>query len=46
MTDTEVQAAEEHSKPMTIGAEAYISETYARAERDRLWRKVKRAFCP
>ena len=25
---------------MTIGVEAYISETYARAERDKLWRKV------
>ena len=25
---------------MTIGVEAYISEDYARAERDKLWRKV------
>ncbi|HEU4362444.1 MAG TPA: aromatic ring-hydroxylating dioxygenase subunit alpha [Mycobacterium sp.] len=33
-------AAEELSGPMTIGAEAYISEDYARAERDKLWRKV------
>ena len=33
-------AAEELSKPMTIGVEAYISESYARAERDKLWRKV------
>src|ERR1700754_600108 len=32
--------AEELSRPMTIGVEAYISEDYARAERDRLWRKV------
>src|ERR1700743_3176312 len=32
--------AEELSKPVTIGVEAYISEDYARAERDRLWRKV------
>lgn len=34
------QAAEELSRPMTIGAEAYLSEEYARAERDKLWRKV------
>ena len=33
-------AAEELSQPYTIGVEAYISEEYARAERDRLWRKV------
>ena len=33
-------AAEELSKPMTIGVEAYISPDYARAERDRLWRRV------
>ena len=25
---------------MTIGVDAYISEDYARAERDKLWRKV------
>jgi hypothetical protein len=40
MTDMEVQAAEELSEPVTIGVEAYISEDYARAERDKLWRKV------
>ena len=44
MTDTEsgidTAAAEELSEPMTIGVEAYISEDYARAERDKLWRKV------
>lgn len=34
------EAAEELSQPMTIGVEAYISEEYARAERDKLWRKV------
>ncbi|WP_415822791.1 aromatic ring-hydroxylating oxygenase subunit alpha, partial [Mycobacterium senriense] len=34
------EAAEELSTPMTIGVEAYISEDYARAERDKLWRKV------
>ena len=27
-------------EPLTIGVEAYISEEYARAERDKLWRKV------
>ena len=26
--------------PVTIGVEAYLSEDYARAERDKLWRKV------
>ena len=31
---------EELSEPTTIGVEAYISEEYARAERDKLWRKV------
>lgn len=31
---------EELSAPMTIGVDAYISPEYARAERDRLWRKV------
>jgi phenylpropionate dioxygenase-like ring-hydroxylating dioxygenase large terminal subunit len=40
MTDTEVQAAEELSAPVTIGVDAYLSEEYARAERDKLWRKV------
>ena len=38
--DVNPAAAEELSKPMTIGVEAYISEDYARAERDKLWRKV------
>ena len=28
------------SDPVVIGAEAYTSEAYARAERDKLWRKV------
>jgi hypothetical protein len=36
MTDTEVEAAEELSAPMTISVEAYLSEDYARAERDKL----------
>ena len=31
---------EELSEPLTIGVEAYISEDYVRAERDKLWRKV------
>ena len=31
---------EELSEPVTIPVEAYISEDYARAERDKLWRKV------
>ncbi len=35
-----VQTAEELTEPVTIGAEAYISEEYARRERDKLWRKV------
>ena len=38
--DTASKAAEELSEPVTIGVEAYISEDYARAERDKLWRKV------
>ncbi len=44
MTDTEnaldTAAAEELSEPMTISVDAYVSEDYARAERDKLWRKV------
>ncbi|MBY0423818.1 MAG: aromatic ring-hydroxylating dioxygenase subunit alpha [Parvularculaceae bacterium] len=28
------------TEPVTIGAEAYVSADYARAEQDRLWRKV------
>ncbi|MEW9856082.1 aromatic ring-hydroxylating oxygenase subunit alpha [Novosphingobium sp. M1R2S20] len=35
-----VQAADELSEPVNIPAEAYVSPEYARAERDRLWRKV------
>jgi len=37
MTDN---TKEELSEPVTIPVEAYISEEYARAERDKLWRKV------
>ena len=36
-----IAAAEERaSKAVRIPVEAYVSEDYARAERDRLWRKV------
>jgi phenylpropionate dioxygenase-like ring-hydroxylating dioxygenase large terminal subunit len=35
-----IETAEQLSKPVTIPVEAYISADYARAERDRLWRKV------
>ena len=28
------------SEPLTIGVEAYLSQEYARAERDKLWAKV------
>jgi phenylpropionate dioxygenase-like ring-hydroxylating dioxygenase large terminal subunit len=35
-----VQSAEELEAAVTIGPEAYVSQDYARAERDRLWRKV------
>src|ERR1700761_3724428 len=44
MTDMEMnsthQLADALSLPVTIGVEAYVSEDYARAERDKLWRKV------
>src|SRR6202046_1984927 len=40
MTDAEMEAVEQLPAPMTMGVEAYISEDYARAERDKLWRKV------
>ena len=39
-TKTAAQAAEELPEPLTHSVEAYISEDYARAERDKLWRKV------
>jgi len=35
-----VETAEDLVEPVTYGVEAYISEDYARAERDKLWRKV------
>jgi phenylpropionate dioxygenase-like ring-hydroxylating dioxygenase large terminal subunit len=34
------EPVEELSEAVTIGAEAYVSEDYARAERDKLWRRV------
>src|SRR5271168_4637446 len=34
------EAAEELPGPQTHSVEAYVSEDYARAERDKLWRKV------
>jgi phenylpropionate dioxygenase-like ring-hydroxylating dioxygenase large terminal subunit len=40
ISDVGVDATEDLSAPVTIGVEAYISPEYARAERDRLWRKV------
>ncbi len=38
--DSTGQIAEDLSEATTISVDAYISEDYARAERDRLWRKV------
>ena len=38
--ETVPEPVEELSDPVTIGVEAYTSEAYARAERDKLWRKV------
>lgn len=35
-----VEAADDLVAPVTIGPEAYISEEYARAEAEKLWRKV------
>jgi nitrite reductase/ring-hydroxylating ferredoxin subunit len=34
------EGADQLLKPVTVGTEAYLSEDYARAERDKLWRKV------
>ncbi|WP_283611757.1 aromatic ring-hydroxylating oxygenase subunit alpha, partial [Mycolicibacterium poriferae] len=38
--DSTGQIAEDLSEATTISVDAYISEDYARAERDKLWRKV------
>lgn len=35
-----IESAEELAEAVTYSVDAYISEDYARAERDRLWRKV------
>lgn len=35
-----VETAEDLAEPVTYGVEAYVSEDYVRAERDKLWRKV------
>jgi phenylpropionate dioxygenase-like ring-hydroxylating dioxygenase large terminal subunit len=35
-----IATAEELEAPVTIGPDAYVSPEYARAEQDRLWRKV------
>jgi phenylpropionate dioxygenase-like ring-hydroxylating dioxygenase large terminal subunit len=41
MTDrSKGEIKDDLSEPVTIGVDAYLSEEYARAERDRLWRKV------
>ncbi|MDE2411395.1 MAG: aromatic ring-hydroxylating dioxygenase subunit alpha [Sphingomonadales bacterium] len=40
MTGKVITSAEELEKPVVIGPEAYVSADYARAEQDRLWRKV------
>src|SRR5262245_51788033 len=41
LTDKAVsQPVEELSEPLTYSVDAYISEDYVRAERDKLWRKV------
>jgi len=35
-----IESVEDLNRAVTIPVEAYISESYARAERDKLWRKV------
>lgn len=40
-----VEKAEELVEPVTIPVEAYVSEDYVRAERDKLWRKVWLQAC-
>src|SRR5271163_3248973 len=39
-TETVAQTVENPPEPQTHNVQAYISEDYARAERDKLWRKV------
>ena len=38
--ETVSEPVPELSEPVTLSVEAYVSEDYARAERDKLWRKV------
>lgn len=40
MSDMAIKTANALEAPVTIGREAYVSRDYARAEMDRLWRKV------
>src|SRR5262245_55911495 len=40
MTQPAETTREELSEAVTVGTEAYLSEAYARAERDKLWCKV------
>jgi phenylpropionate dioxygenase-like ring-hydroxylating dioxygenase large terminal subunit len=35
-----IETVDELAQPVTVPVEAYVSEDYARAERDKLWRKV------
>jgi len=38
--ETTSEPVQDLSEPVRIGVEAYLSEDYARAERDKLWRRV------
>ena len=40
-----MEGADELATPVTIPVEAYISEEYARAERDKLWRALAESEC-
>jgi phenylpropionate dioxygenase-like ring-hydroxylating dioxygenase large terminal subunit len=40
-----VETAEDLTEPVTIPVEAYVSEDYVRAERDKLWRKTWLQAC-
>jgi nitrite reductase/ring-hydroxylating ferredoxin subunit len=40
IVELEKETVTAEPEPQTHGVDAYISETYARAERDKLWRKV------
>ena len=45
MNDPTPIQAPELAEPMTLSVEPYISESYARAERDLLWAKVWQVAC-